>query len=414
MNLAPDDLLLVKALRYCLGTLEIDEINGWNDSEWQGLFTNAVQHGVSSFIWHHFNPVATNLEMPMQVVGEFESSYIRCAGRGFIIRNQLEGLLQVIESIEKPVIVLKGSYLADKVYGDFSLRPMSDIDILVKPADVYEIERALLVSGYKAIKPTSDPIWCNHYVYKPISNGVRVEVHLDLRAVKNDHKFYSNELWERSEDSIIVGRNARILGLEDVITYHCHHQAKHFLKHFGLRSLCDLALLLKIHSNKIDWNLLTTRAVEWCALKEVELCMKLIAFHYHVPLSPSFRLNQVSSGLQIPALKSFNFEIFGSKKSKDSTRSTNEAPTAISLFDSFKNGSIVKLFFRAAFPPKRQIRRRFSSEVAPRPIIYLYAANIKRLVIRYARLLWKIARGNAELKAEINSLTEKSNWFNSR
>ena len=57
-------------------------------------------------------------------------------------------LLKLFQNNDIEVIALKGAHLAEAVYASPALRRMNDIDLLVKPVDLPEIERIMTKNGY--------------------------------------------------------------------------------------------------------------------------------------------------------------------------------------------------------------------------------------------------------------------------
>ncbi len=418
MDLSRNDLLLIDALQICFDAERIDNIRELSELDWNGVVENAIDHGVSPFIWHHIKPFAQALGIPRSVNNKFSNLYLRSVGKGEVIRNQLHSLLQLFEQNGFPVIVVKGAYLADKVYQDFSIRPMTDIDILIKPEDAHSVENTLLASGYGALKSTSEPISSNHYIYKPICNGVRVEVHIDLRSRDNDRSFDINDIWRRSVVATIVGCKARALGLEDLILYQCYHHSKHLFKHFGLRSLCDLALIIKHNAGNINWELLAERSKEWHAENSVYLSMELLNKYFHITASPSFMKSLNPGELRMFTADSFSRDIFNSKNNSIIDESTGEAPRVVDLLNSINNNTLLNRLRLALFPPNKAIIKRYRNEMPSRSILYLYVVNIKRLIVRYFRITFKLLLRNTELVKKIKSetiyqkiQTQKTEWL---
>lgn len=76
---------------------------------------------------------------------------------------------------------IKGTTLADRVHGDTRLRPTTDVDVLVRPAQIRSAVETLRALGY----PTpEDPAWTAgllpemHYTFKGDDAAARrVELH---------------------------------------------------------------------------------------------------------------------------------------------------------------------------------------------------------------------------------------------
>ena len=60
------------------------------------------------------------------------SIYYNSAARNMRLYKQLENFLDKFATEKIPVIMLKGAHLAWTVYPNMALRPMADVDLLVR------------------------------------------------------------------------------------------------------------------------------------------------------------------------------------------------------------------------------------------------------------------------------------------
>jgi hypothetical protein len=93
------------------------------------------------------------------------------------------------------VLVLKGAALAETVYKDIALRPMSDVDLLVKPAQLAQTRHLLATLGFVLMglemhtgyteEFRSEETWCKVGA---------VEVAIDLHWGLFNRLYYQNRL----------------------------------------------------------------------------------------------------------------------------------------------------------------------------------------------------------------------------
>jgi Uncharacterised nucleotidyltransferase len=113
-------------------------------------------------------------------------------------------LRQVVKALEDsgiPALPIKGTTLADRVYGDTGLRPTMDVDVLVPPAQVGEAVEVLRALGYAA---PEDPPWTGglpelHYTFE--SGGAvpaRIELHWRVHWAERG---FSDELLRASREA---------------------------------------------------------------------------------------------------------------------------------------------------------------------------------------------------------------------
>lgn len=152
------------------------------------------------------------------------------------------------------VIALRGLTFAGSLYPDPSLRPVSDIDLLVRPEAMASLEILLAAQGYAQI-PAHPQQWTNQTVV--------VDVHTDLiggERIASRHRAMRIDMaavWGASAPAVVAGAPARILCQVDTILT-C---GLHALKHSCDRMLwfVDLAVLLQT-PHRVSWDDVVARA----------------------------------------------------------------------------------------------------------------------------------------------------------
>lgn len=100
------------------------------------------------------------------------------------------------------LIPLKGAALAHRVYGNPGLRPMQDLDLLVRPADVAAAAAALRESGYAVPDHVDEGAARRehfHCVFERSSDNAKVELHWSLGEEAALAAPALERIWERSE-----------------------------------------------------------------------------------------------------------------------------------------------------------------------------------------------------------------------
>ena len=182
----------------------------------------------------------------------------------FMERDRVLGELRK-DNVE--VILLKGAALAETVYDNIALRPMGDIDLLVRPGDVSAVMRRLADAGYHTplyLEPRRRmPVEYDNEiaVFKPGDARYRFDVHWGLlAALYYQDKMPPDWFWLTSQPLDEIGVPARSLGPEAQVL---HLTAHWMLSHHGrgLRWGYDVGLVIWTYRRQIDWNLLCERAL---------------------------------------------------------------------------------------------------------------------------------------------------------
>lgn len=156
-----------------------------------------------------------------------------------------------------PIIFLKGPILAKELYGDLSLRPSSDIDLLVPIQELQQIEDHLLGLGYSQEDEIQTVLedwkWRHHHkAYFHKQKGIKVEVHWRLNPGPGKDPGF-NELWERKRESNIINHPLYFLGEEDLFIFLVSHGARHGWSR--IRWLVDIDRIVK---KGLNWNSLVS------------------------------------------------------------------------------------------------------------------------------------------------------------
>ena len=193
--------------------------------------------------------------------GEAESRLQKLAMVSEFRMRQLEGVLHdTLDSFAQrgiPVMLLKGSGLAYTVYASFADRPMTDLDVLVRPARATEAWSLLQSQGWT---------WPSHEwprdrytthqhlppLLKPSGGGTRLEIHADLLPGGHPFRLATDAVWERARPLFVNGRRC--------LAPHPLHQLWHVCVHFAWlhemqwgawRAFRDVAAIVR--RGAIDW-----------------------------------------------------------------------------------------------------------------------------------------------------------------
>ena len=102
-------------------------------------------------LWHHHLQSNGLLDsLPHDMIDALRQARMSAAVWYLAQRAALDRLDRLFETEGIPYLVMKGAHVRECVYPDPALRPSSDIDILIAPADRRRAARVLLDAGYAA------------------------------------------------------------------------------------------------------------------------------------------------------------------------------------------------------------------------------------------------------------------------
>jgi len=241
-------------LFYCRLIKEVDQIKDWSK-----LPQQVEINGLAPLAYTHLK--AINALLPASVLREMQALLLRHRKASQVYTQALGELLLACNQRGIEIFLLKGAALVHLVYPEPGMRPMKDLDLLVRPKDARLMELVLLELGYHPSPPK---------FYKPetafhlppmvrVCQGMRVnvEVHTNLFP---DSDFYQSDLFDRLAASAqtfeMDGATARTLGWEDML-WHVHGHAfglpGQLNVEFHLLGVADLVGIVEKYHERIDW-----------------------------------------------------------------------------------------------------------------------------------------------------------------
>jgi hypothetical protein len=179
-------------------------------------------------------------------------------------RTVLRQVLSWLSGDGIEAVLLKGAALANAVYPESYLRPMTDVDIRVPGAQLTAAVNGLLENGFEVpeggladgrVSPTLD-----QRRLRDIRSGVRVELHGSVRSLECLSKQRVEQCWTRSVPLRANGISARMLCPADALVHTCLHLAMTNRFADSQLALLDVALLADRCGGELDWGAIAREA----------------------------------------------------------------------------------------------------------------------------------------------------------
>lgn len=255
-----------------------DIIGAMTATEMEQLLSAAVAQGVGPLFWHNLNRTDFDPTVFPEVSKRFaqlcESNLLRNTRH----YQELWRLTTILAEENIPVILLKGIYLADTVYDNIGLREMSDIDLLVREADLPRITGILLNLGYTQERSASLDAAIQVLRHLPRftnKQNVAMEIHWHITKKSEPQTIDAEALWNRSRPVTVAGCHARCLSPEDLLLHLCLHAAYQHNFTFGLKPLYDIAATTEKFRHVLDWQAIINRGIAWRMNKGLYLALRL-------------------------------------------------------------------------------------------------------------------------------------------
>jgi hypothetical protein len=189
-----------------------------------------------------------------------------------------------------PIVLFKGAALAEMTYGEFALRPMTDVDIWIRDRDMARAVAQLKGIGFcrAPSNPQRPPALQRHaggeIQFRPRdgSHGL-IELHWspfpgwwNRLAANVDEQ----AVWDRAEP-FGDGRHALRLSAEDTVLQLVFHVGVNQFSDPTLRGLMDIALTAR--TRHLDWLVVAARAREWSLATMTWTVLDLVSRLFDAP-----------------------------------------------------------------------------------------------------------------------------------
>jgi hypothetical protein len=224
-------------------------------ADWPTLLTQAEQHNLAPLLYRHLR--AAGVSLPPATGHELRGLVLRHRHANRVRGQILAEILAAYRAAGIKALLLKGAALAHLIYPQPELRPMRDIDLLVKPGDAARAQAILgqlnfvAPQNYPAAKET------HHHLASATRQvegfSVSVEVHHNVFMEESRLSLAWADLTAPPlELTLPDGTPARTLGGEDMLWHLCHHVAS-ISQPFRLIWVVDVTAFAEQFVDAVDW-----------------------------------------------------------------------------------------------------------------------------------------------------------------
>ncbi len=259
---------------------------------WAGLSTVAEEQGLAPLLYVHLQKA--EIPLPRDLKRELQALYLRHKHANHIRLQTLQELVLAFNEANIQAIVLKGAALSLLVYPEPGLRPMRDLDILVKKSTAKQAQHLLAKLGFDAPMPPTDDLPDKHLAVATRQvEGLTMSIEIHHNLFNKDYPV-SLDIESLTAPPLafeVNGTPAYTLGYEDMLWHLCQHVAYHANVWEPIRLIwvADIVGFAERFASQIDWARLR---------QQYPLVLNTLSlFHFITPLSETLlRLSAIKIG----------------------------------------------------------------------------------------------------------------------
>jgi hypothetical protein len=381
-NLSNENRLLLYCNRVGVSETTASELNDLLSGplNWEFISEAAHSHKIMGLLYHNLKGLSNRSFIPAPAMKDLKKTYHETVARNMFNLAELKTILGAFRRSGLEAIALKGAALMGTVYTDIGLRPMIDIDLLVKEDELEAADRVMTDLGYSAADGLKPKQWYreNHFhlpPYRHTQKPVIVEVHWH---VTENSCGDIGKWWKRAVSKDIMGYPILVPSPEDMLIHLSVHLFHHgYNNGFVLRSMCDIFETLHYYGHEIDWKLLQHEIAEQRIEKQVHSMLQLTR-RFYSPRDQSF----------IPIDLRHADRAFLRALQRSIFLDRGDAPINPHLLRSMMLDDFSKkmrYLLPRIFPSRQQMRDRYPAASFPMTMFAYYLVRPFHLLARYGR-----------------------------
>jgi hypothetical protein len=204
------------------------------------------------FVYHNLKDFQSRGEVPDEVLDPLKRGYYQTASSNLLKLNAATKIFKALQQEDILAIPLKGIALVETLYKNPAIRPMTDIDLLVKTDDFQRIKDVLESIGYRLTDS-----YRGSYNFADEKNRVLLDLHSKFLRYEILFRIDDAEIYKRLcninfNDQVLI----RVLCPEHQLVHIALHLAPGLYSDLNIINLLDLYLMLSNREHSIDWEYL--------------------------------------------------------------------------------------------------------------------------------------------------------------
>ncbi len=261
------------------------------EAQWHNFAQDASALGFAGVALEH--ATQSNINLPLSCAALLKQSAYHVATHNLNLRSKLETILAGFNEAGIDVMLLKGAAMYGQLYERPDLRPMSDVDLLLKAKDIEAgtslLEKLGCSQGMDLVHEDHFPTY--YYESEFISAGpnpIRLDVHVrPFRPTRYAQLIPEDQFWNDAR-SVKVGQASALVPCAETMLIHlAAHAAFHECSR--LMWLYDLKRWCECYTQDMNWTLVLERAKDWHLVAPVRRAIRVAESIWWQFVPASFR-----------------------------------------------------------------------------------------------------------------------------
>ncbi len=254
--------------------------------DWAALADLATREGTAPLLHAHLHRLDLLRHLPAAARARLAAVAREVWAANAALASHWGQATAALRDVGVEPLTLKGMALAQAVYPEAGLRPMADIDLLVRPTDrgaALEVLRAL---GYRVPGGAAERHGESRSFAELLRDGARIDLHWHAARylrfegiVEVDH----DTLWRRARPLVTAAGRSLWPGPEDLLL--------HLVLHLTIGSdfarvlwYADVDAVVRRFADDLDWDDLVATAARWRVRALVAWTLGVVAASFDTPL----------------------------------------------------------------------------------------------------------------------------------
>lgn len=251
--------------------------------DWEKLLRQARHHSLSPLLAHRL--LESSVSVPPSTRARLKNDFQSNLRRNFALLEEALRIGRAFRRHQIDVIPYKGPVLAEQLWGSFTLRECSDLDVMVRRPDVDRAGSVLRTLGYSAASPIRESLRsafirnASEEQFRHAESNIFLELQWTPapRAMAVD--FNEESLWRNRIPITVTGESVQGPSPEDLFALLAIHGWKHNWS--KLIWVADLVQVMRRY--RLDWELLRRSAARDGWLRILLLAIAVVERVYGLP-----------------------------------------------------------------------------------------------------------------------------------